>query len=117
MAFTPLVPVTLNPTIIQTLPQAWVTPVVNSLTGTPINFSGWFSFEAFLGPTNATPNTADVTFGTVTGASTGILTLETSATDLENATPGTAYLRIVGKTLTGDANQLLATGVVNLQGA
>jgi len=116
MAFVPLIPVTMNITSNPPYGQAFVAPVVASPSGTPIDLSAWVSLTAHLVPPAPSPTGASTTFGTVTGASTGILTLETSATDFASTASGTARLQITGKATSGDTTlQLLATGVVSIQ--
>jgi hypothetical protein len=114
MAFEALTPGTMNLTMIPGIPVAIQSAVINSLTGTPMNFSSWFSFAAEIAPPSPSPTGANTTFGTVTGSSGGQLTLQTSGTDLENAASGTARLIITGKAATGDTAQLLATGTVTI---
>jgi len=118
MAFVALSPQTLNITITQGLDQAWLTPVIQDLTNTAVNFSAWTGLTAKLSPTSASPTGSDVTFGAVTSTATaGVLQLKTAASDLATASQGQALLRIYGKPTSGDENQLLCTGVVTLQAA
>jgi hypothetical protein len=69
---------------------------------------------AKLVPASPNPTGGDVTFGAVSGSNLGVVTLQQSATDLASAQPGTARLVITGQPLTGDPQQLVATGVVTL---
>jgi hypothetical protein len=115
MAYVPLVPVSLNATMQQALAQNFQSPVINSPSGSPINLSAWVDLTATINALNPSPNTADATFGTVTGASTGIITLTTSATDLASVPAGSANLIISGKPTSGDSLQVLCTGVLNLK--
>ena len=116
MAFVPLVPVTLNPVINPPYGQAFVSPVVASPTGTPIDLSAWVSLVASMVPPSPNPTGASSTFGTVTATNAGIITLETASTDLASTPSGTARLQIHGKATSGDTTlQLLATGVITVQ--
>jgi hypothetical protein len=116
MAFVALVPVTMNPVINPPYGQAFVSPVVASPTGTPIDLSAWVSLVASIVPPAPNPTGASATFGTVTANSGGVITLTTSATDLASAPSGTARLQIHGKATSGDTTlQLLATGVITVQ--
>jgi hypothetical protein len=116
MAFIPLVPVTLNITSNPPYGQAYVSPVVAGPTGTPIDLSAWVSLTAHIVPAAPSPAGASATFGTVTATNAGIITLETSSTDLASTASGTARLQITGKATSGDTTlQLLATGVISVQ--
>jgi hypothetical protein len=115
MAFTPVVPVTLNIVITQGAGQLFTAPAINSPSGTAVDLSAWVSLAAKIVPPAPTPTGGDATFGTVTGGTGGSLTLETSATDLATVAPGSAQLRIYGKPTSGDSLQLLATGSVTIQ--
>lgn len=115
MAFTPLVPGTLNVTIYPTLAQSYQSPVINNAGGTPINFSAWTSLVATIQDPSPGPNSAAVTFGTVTGAAGGLITLQTSATDLDTVPSGSGRLVITGKPTSGDIVQLILTGTATIQ--
>jgi hypothetical protein len=116
MAFTPLIPVNMNIVISPPDAQAYISPAVLGLTsGTALNLSAWTSLQASIVPPAPSPTGAPVTFGTVTGGATGLLTLETNATDLASVPAGNAQLRITGKPTSGDIVQLLATGTVTIQ--
>src|SRR5579872_6203687 len=116
MAFTPLVPVTMNITVNPPYGQAFFSPPVVNASGTAIDLSAWVSLTAHLIPPAPAPTGASTTFGTVTGNSSGVLELATSSTDLASTPSGTARLQITGKALSGDTTlQLLATGVVTIQ--
>lgn len=114
MAFTALVPTTVNPTITKGAAQSFASPIVNTPGGSPVNLSAWVSLAAKLVPPTPNPTGADVTFGTVTAASTGIVTLTTAAADLSTAEPGTARLLITGKPTSGDDPQILVSGVATI---
>lgn len=114
MAFQQLSPATLNATIYQAAAAAYASTVVNSLAGTAENLSAWVSLVATLTPLNPGPNTAAVTFGTVTASAAGVVTLQTADTDLIDVQPGSANLVITGKPTSGDIVQILCTGIVTL---
>lgn len=111
MAFVDLVPANINMTVYQAASGATNSGVVNSLTGTPINLSAFTDLVATLTPLNVGPCASSVTFGTVTGGSTGILTVTTDDTDLATVAPGSANLQITGKPTSGDIVQILASGI------
>jgi hypothetical protein len=116
MAFVPLVPPTLNVVANPPYGQAFISSPVQSPSGTPIDLSSWVSLTAHLVPASPNPTGAASTFGVVTGASNGVLTVTTSATDLANVASGTARLQITGKAASGDTTlQLLAQGVITVQ--
>ena len=116
MAFVPLVPVTLNVVANPPYGQAFISAPVQSASGAAIDLSAWVSLTAHLVPASPNPTGAASTFGAVSGASTGILTLTTSATDLASVASGTARLQITGKATSGDTTlQLLAQGVITVQ--
>lgn len=115
MASVPLVPVALSPTVVAGLGQFFVSAPVNSPTGTAINLSAWVSLTAQLEPPANNPTGSSVSFGTVTGSSTGVITLETTPTDLATVPSGSARLYISGKPTSGDTLQLLSSGVCTVQ--
>lgn len=110
MAFVNLAPGSWNPTIVPTLAQAWTLPVINSLAGTPVDFSAWTSLTAHLYPPSNNPTGSAVAFGTVTGATGGLITVATNATDLATVPSGTSRVYISGKPTSGDIVQLIAGG-------
>lgn len=114
MAFVALVPVTLNMSVTQGLGQEFIAPIVNSPTGTAIDLSAWVSLTCDAIPIAPGPVQAPVAFGTVAGAAGGALSVQTGASDLSSGTPGTAKLVIKGKPTSGDAYQVLATGILTL---
>ena len=110
MAFTPVVPGTFNVSMFQGLAQLFTAPALLNAAGSAINLSAWTSLTAIASAAVAGPNTADVTFGTVVGGAAGLLTLQTSASDLAAVESGTARLIITGKPTSGDAAQILYSG-------
>jgi hypothetical protein len=114
MAFVPLVVGSLNMTVNQGQGVAAVSAPILNAAGTAINLSAWTDLTATAVPASSGPNTADVPFGTVTAASTGIVTVETGASDFADGSPGTARLVISGKPTSGDIVQTLLTGTLTL---
>jgi hypothetical protein len=117
MAFTAVVPATMNVNITQTLAQAFQsTPVVN-FAAAVVDLSAWVSLVAQLAPPTPNPTGAPVSFGTVTANSSGVITLQTSATDLDTVAAGSARLIITGKPTSGDIAQVICTGTAQVQSA
>lgn len=114
MAEVNLTPVAMNAAISKGSYQAFASGVINSLAGTPVNLSAWIDLQATAVPLTPNPTSAPVTFGTVTGASTGILTLVCGPTDFAANGPGTARMVIRGKAASGDDDQILASGTLTL---
>lgn len=114
MAFVPLVPGTINANMRQAAAAAFTSSKIVDASGAAVDMSAWNTYTAKAVAASPNPNTADVTFGTVTGDSNGFLTLTTSATDLASVPLGTANLVILGKKASGDAYQLLAQGSLQL---
>lgn len=114
MAFTALVPASINANIRRGAAQAFKSSAVVDFSGAAINLSAYDSLTAKLVALSANPNTADVTFGTVTGDASGILTLTLDASDLASNPTGTSQLVIIGKPVAGDDFQLLASGSAQL---
>lgn len=114
MAVVPLVPGSINIQIQRGAYQQFKSTAVLDFAGAAVDLSGWFSYTAKLVPTSPNPNTADVTFGTVTGAASGIATLTVASTDLASNPTGTAKLLITGVKVSGDNPQLLASGTAQL---
>lgn len=117
MANVNLVPVTFNPTIQTGLAQFFTSSAVQTPAGAAVDLSAWNSLSAKLAPQTPNPTGSDVSFGTVTGSNTGILTLELSATDLATAPAGTAKIIIEGVHVALDDPQVLAVGIATLQTA
>jgi hypothetical protein len=115
MAFTPLVPVTLNIAPTKGGGQEFQSPVVKDLGGTAVDLSSWVSLTATAVAQTPGVNTADVTFGTVTADVNGIVTLVVAASDFSSSSPGLASLFIKGKPTSGDGFQTLARGTLTLQ--
>lgn len=114
MAEVALKPATLNVSMRRGAYQVFKSNAVLSPADAAINLSAWFSITAKLVAQSPNPNTADVTFGTVTGDANGILTLIQAEADLASAPAGTAQLVITGVNVDGDDEQLLATGSAQL---
>jgi len=114
MATVQLVPAALNIQIRRGAQQTFKSSAVLDFSGAAINLSAWDSFAAKLTAQSPNPNTADVTFGTVTGDANGILTLVYDASDLATAPAGGATLIISGVHVSGDDSQLLASGSAQL---
>lgn len=117
MAFVALIPVTLNITVYKGLDQQWQAPLVQTLALANVDLSAWTSLTAKAVAPAAGPNTADVTFGTVTGATGGVLNLKTGPTDFASSETGTARLVISGKPTSTDDAQVLCTGTITLAAA
>lgn len=115
MAFKPLVPGVLNPQITIGAGQAYQSTAVKDFSGSAVDLSAYVGLAAKLVPISPNPNTADVSIGTVTADANGIVTLETSPTDLATAAAGAARLVIVGKPGSGDTLQVLAQGTATVQ--
>jgi hypothetical protein len=114
MAVVALQPATINAQIRRGQNQTFKSTAVLDFAGAAINMSGWFSYAAKLVAQSPNPNTADVTFGTVTGNADGTLTLLYDASDLASVPVGTAQLIITGVHVSGDDSQLLASGSAQL---
>ena len=114
MAEVALVPGTINASMRRGAYQQFRSTAIVGPTGTAIDLSGWFSLSAKLVAQAPSPNTADVSFGTVTGSAAGVLTLTQAEADLASAPAGTAQLVIVGVNVDGDDEQLLASGAAQL---
>ena len=111
MAFTAITPATCNISMTQGNAQSFLSSAVNAQpSGSPQDLSAWTGLVCKMVPPTPVPYGSDSTFGTVTGNSSGILTVQVSATDLASVPPGTAKLIISGKPTSPDALQLLATG-------
>lgn len=115
MAFTPLVPVTSNISLRQGAAQNNTFPLIQTAAGANIDLSAWTSLVCKMVPPSPVPYGADTSFGTVTGAAAGVLTMKTSAADLSTVSPGTAGYIITGKPTGGDDAQLLASGSLTIQ--
>jgi|ERR1700754_1637910 len=114
MALVPLVPGTINAVITIGNAQQYQSSIINSLAGTPVDLSAWVSLTAKLSPAVPSPTGSEATFGTVTGATGGVLKLTVAAADLASTSPGSARLIISGKPTSGDDIQLLSTGVATV---
>jgi hypothetical protein len=114
MAFVPLTPVTLNVTMTQGYGQAFNSGIVMGPTGAAINLSAWTDLVATIVDPSVGPASGSATFGTVTAAATGVVTLTVSPTDLATVPSGSAKLILSGKPTSGDTVQVLTTGVLTL---
>jgi hypothetical protein len=117
MAFVGLTPQTLNPTFAKGLDQQYNTAPVLNLAGIAVDLSAWVSLTAKLVPPTPSPTGADAAFGTVTAASTGVVSLKSGASDFASSEPGTARLIISGKPTSGDDAQILCTGTITINAA
>ncbi len=117
MAIAPVsvVPVSANATLQIGTVASIVLPVVNSPSGSPIDFTSWTALQAKLVPLAPGPNTADVAFGVTSGSSGGVLTIAQSSADFAASAPGSARLIVTGTDPAAIANMLLATGTITLQ--
>ena len=115
MAFTPLQPVTMNIAPTKGAGQQFVSPAVKDFSNVAVDLSAWVSLTAVAVAGTPGVNTSDVTFGTVTADSSGIITLVTSASDFSSSSAGIASLLIKGKPTGGDGFQTLARGNLTLQ--
>jgi hypothetical protein len=87
---------------------------VQDFTPANVNFTSWTALTAKAIPAADSPVSADVTFGTVTGTSAGVLKLVVSDTDLASVAPGTSRFIITGKAPSSSVVQLLAQGVLTV---
>jgi hypothetical protein len=115
MAFVPLVPQSMNATILPGAAASYSSSPVLGPTGTAINLSAWVSLLAQIVPAVPNPTGAAASFGTVTANAAGVITLQTSDSDLAAVASGTARLLITGKPTSGDIVQLLSSGVATIQ--
>lgn len=115
MAFVPLVPVAMNITPTKGLKQNFQSVNVKDPSGTNIDLSAWNSIVAIAAPSVPGVNTSDVSFGTCSGDSAGVITLDIADTDFGSSSPGQAILVVKGKQSSGDAYQILARGSLTLQ--
>lgn len=114
MAQVNLTPASINASITQAAGQFFTSTTVTNPAGVAIDLSAYTSLTAKAVATVPNPVTADVTFGTVTASALGIITLQTSITDLATKPAGTAKLIITGKPTAGDDAQLLASGTLTV---
>lgn len=115
MAFQAIAPVSFNISMFQAQGQAFQSPAVNNLSsGSPQDLSAWVSLSCQALPASPGVVQAPVSFGTVTANSSGIITLQVGASDLAGSAPGTGRFVITGKPTSGDAAQILASGVLTL---
>jgi hypothetical protein len=114
MAMQPLVPVTLNMTVVKGAAQSFNSAAVLDLTGAAVDISAYDSMVCEATAITPGVNTADVSFGTVTGTALGVINVVVAATDFGTASPGSARVNIKGKKTSGDPVQLLATGTLTL---
>lgn len=114
MAFKQLVAAVFNISMTQAVAQAFQSPPVVDFSNTAVDLSAWVSLTAKLIAPAPVPYQTEQTFGTVTGASNGVITVTTSTTDLASVPPGTGKLIITGKPTSGDSVQLIAVGSITL---
>lgn len=114
MAFVPLIPAALSPTITKGLAQQYQSAPIVGFTGTAIDLSAWVTLTAKAVPASQSPVGTDVTFGTVTATNAGVVKLTVAASDLSTVETGTAKLLVYGKPTSGDDYQLLASGALTL---
>jgi hypothetical protein len=116
MAFTAVVPTTLNVNVRQGAAQQFKSSAVNNPAGTAVDLSAWTALACKAIPSAPGPTSQDYAFGTVTADANGIITLLVADDDFTADQIGTAGLVIVGKPTSGDVLQLLATGSLQVQG-
>lgn len=114
MAFTAVVPVTLNPAITIGLAQAFQSPAVKDFAGAAVDLHEWADLTAKLVPLAPNPTSSEVEIGTVTASALGVVTLTTATADLTDASAGAARLVISGKPTGGDDPQVLVQGVATV---
>lgn len=114
MAFTPLVPGSINVAHRRGAQQAYKSTAALDFAGAAVNLSAFAALAAKLVAISPGPNTADVSVGTVTADANGICTLTIAEADLATNPAGTAQLVITGQTTGGDPDQLLASGTFQL---
>lgn len=117
MAVLELTPGTLNISLREELAAIVRTPVIKDATGTPVDFSGWFSvlFEIF--PSAPSPAAAGGSMGLATGNNDGTVSIAFSTDDTTNRGLGSCGCLVKGKVLTGDDYQTIATGTLTLLAA
>jgi len=114
MAFTNLIPATINGTFRKGGAMKLRSSAVLDFAGAAVNLSTFDSMTAKLVAQSPNPCTADVTFGTATGDANGIISV-LIADDALAANPlGTAQLVILGVPVAADDPQLIATGTFQL---
>jgi hypothetical protein len=115
MAVVPLIPITFNVSVRRGAYQQFKSSqAITDLTGAAIDLSAWDSMTATLVAPSPNPNTADVTFGTLTGNATGFLILTVAASALSTNPVGSAQLICKGVHVAADPEQLLSTGTFQL---
>lgn len=114
MAFTAVVPVSLNATVYATAGQEFKTGIVKDLSAAAVDLSTWTGLTAKAVSLVDGPGASANSFGTVTGNADGTMNLRIAASDFASAEAGSARLVIVGKPTGGDAEQLLASGTLNV---
>ena len=113
MANTPIVPQNFSVVINQGLAQTFKSQPVLDFSSAPVDLSTWGTLVAKAIPAAPGLNTADVSFGTVTADSAGIITLNTSITDLAGLAAGSSRLVIHG-TPSGGTAQIMSSGTLTL---
>lgn len=114
MAVVPLVPQSLNITVVPGAVQTFTTAPVLGPTGSAINFSTWTSFTCKMVPPTPVPYGTNTTWGTATGSSTGVITVQQATSDLSSTPAGTAKVIIEGVNVSGDPSQLIASGTLTV---
>jgi len=115
MAIVQLQPGSINANVVQGAAQSFSSTPVTDASGTAISLAAWVSLVCKLTAITPSPNTADITVGTVTADANGIVTVTFDDDDFNGKQPGTANLIITGKPTAGDVAQLLALGSLQLQ--
>lgn len=115
MAIVALTPVTLNPVVSKGSAQIFRTPVINDLSGAPVDLSAFDSINAKVqaSPTSVVQNADGV--GVCTGNADGTIDFKWRASDELSGGYGNARFIIYGENVSGDGFQTLATGILTLQ--
>lgn len=114
MAFTALVPATINVTHRKGAAQEYRSTAVVDFAAAAINLTAYAALAAKLIPLSAGPTSTEVTLGTVTGDANGILKWKIAEADGAALNIGTAQVVITGQPVAGDDDQLLAQGTFQL---
>lgn len=114
MAYTNLVPISFSPTVTPGAAANFSLGKITSNGTTGINLSAWVSLTAKLIPPTSVPYGTDVAFGTVSGDSSGNLSLVQAAADLAGIVAGTGRFIVTGKPTSGDDAQLLCSGTITV---
>lgn len=114
MAFADILPGSFSMTPTKGVKQKFLSPVINSRGGTPVDFTTWNNVTCYLCPTAESPIGTDAIVGTTTGNSDGTFANLMGDTDLASFPVGTYKLVVTGQPTSGDAPELVALGTVTI---